>query len=167
MESVKRVTLKVGRGLRTAPLVGTTRRVVRGAVARTRPAVRTRRRRIPTIDGYQCLSWIGVVETTFALCPGDSGASLIRLIPTGRPCDCLLKSVPMSQVSESAKKTGTSPAKPNPTAPKYPGVRVTCNGNFLVAEHVETRITEGGVFYPITPSTEGGEIYQGSYARVN
>ena len=70
----------------------------------------------------------------------------------------------MSQVSDSAKKTGTSPAKPNPTAPKYPGVRVTCNGNFLVAEHVETRITEGGVFYPITPSTEGGEIYQGSYA---
>ena len=33
-----------------------------------------------------------------------------------------------------------------------------------MAEHVETRITEGGVFYPITPSTEGGEIYQGSYA---
>ena len=70
----------------------------------------------------------------------------------------------MSQVSESAKKTGIPPAKTNPTAPKYPGVRVTCNGNFLVAEHVETRITEGGVFYPITPSTEGGEIYQGSFA---
>jgi pyruvate-ferredoxin/flavodoxin oxidoreductase len=49
-------------------------------------------------------------------------------------------------------------------APKYPGVRVTCNGNQLVAQHVEVRITEGGVFYPITPSTEGGEIYQGSYA---
>ena len=48
--------------------------------------------------------------------------------------------------------------------PKYPGVRVTCNGNQLVAQHVETRITEGGVFYPITPSTEGGEIYQGSFA---
>jgi pyruvate-ferredoxin/flavodoxin oxidoreductase len=30
---------------------------------------------------------------------------------------------------------------------------------------VETRITEGGVFYPITPSTEGGEIYQQSYAQ--
>lgn len=48
--------------------------------------------------------------------------------------------------------------------PKYPGVRVTCSGNQLVTQHVETRITEGGVFYPITPSTEGGEIYQASYA---
>ena len=48
--------------------------------------------------------------------------------------------------------------------PKYPGIRVTCNGNQLVAQHVETRITEGGVYYPITPSTEGGEIYQSSYA---
>ncbi|MGN6554201.1 MAG: 2-oxoacid:acceptor oxidoreductase family protein, partial [Verrucomicrobiota bacterium] len=49
-------------------------------------------------------------------------------------------------------------------APKFPGVRITCNGNQLVAQHVETRITEGGIFYPITPSTEGGEIYQGSFA---
>ncbi|MCC6243733.1 MAG: 2-oxoacid:acceptor oxidoreductase family protein [Gemmatimonadaceae bacterium] len=48
--------------------------------------------------------------------------------------------------------------------PKYPGVRVTCSGNQLVTQYVETRITEGGVFYPITPSTEGGEIYQASYA---
>ena len=51
------------------------------------------------------------------------------------------------------------------TAPKYPGIRVTCNGNQLVTQYVETRITEGGVFYPITPSTEGGEIYQQSYAQ--
>ena len=50
-------------------------------------------------------------------------------------------------------------------APKYPGIRVTCNGNYLVTQHVETRITEGGVFYPITPSTEGGEIYQQSFAQ--
>ncbi|MBX3750215.1 MAG: 2-oxoacid:acceptor oxidoreductase family protein [Opitutaceae bacterium] len=49
--------------------------------------------------------------------------------------------------------------------PRYPGVRVTCNGNQLVTQYVETRITEGGVFYPITPSTEGGEIYQQSYAQ--
>ena len=49
--------------------------------------------------------------------------------------------------------------------PKYPGVRVTCNGNQLVTEHVETRITDGGVFYPITPSTEGGEIYQQAFAQ--
>src|SRR5215204_7785836 len=48
--------------------------------------------------------------------------------------------------------------------PKYPGIRVTCNGNQLVTEHVEVRITEGGVFYPITPSTEGGEIYQQAFA---
>ena len=60
-----------------------------------------------------------------------------------------------------------APPTPSPAArakPKYPGVRVTCNGNFLVTQYVETRITEGGVFYPITPSTEGGEIYQQSYA---
>ncbi len=50
-------------------------------------------------------------------------------------------------------------------APKYPGIRVTCNGNQLVTQYVETRITDGGVFYPITPSTEGGEIYQQSYAQ--
>ena len=50
-------------------------------------------------------------------------------------------------------------------SPRYPGIRVNCNGNQLVAEHVEIRITEGGVFYPITPSTEGGEIYQEAYAK--
>src|SRR3954463_9217334 len=48
--------------------------------------------------------------------------------------------------------------------PKYPGIRVTCNGNQLVTQWVEVRITDGGIFYPITPSTEGGEIYQASYA---
>jgi pyruvate-ferredoxin/flavodoxin oxidoreductase len=49
--------------------------------------------------------------------------------------------------------------------PPYPGFRVTCNGNQLVTQYVEVRITEGGVFYPITPSTEGGEIYQQSFAQ--
>ena len=49
--------------------------------------------------------------------------------------------------------------------PKYPGIPVTCNGNQLVAQWVETRITEGGVYYPITPSTEGGEIYQQAFAQ--
>jgi len=65
-----------------------------------------------------------------------------------------------------------APKKPSSAAPararqkpKYPGIRVTCNGNQLVTQHVEARITEGGVFYPITPSTEGGEIYQQSYAQ--
>ena len=69
-------------------------------------------------------------------------------------------------MSKSAvASTSNSAPIPHPRrAPKYPGVRVTCNGNQLVAQHVETRITDGGIFYPITPSTEGGEIYQQSYA---
>ncbi|MCP5520423.1 MAG: 2-oxoacid:acceptor oxidoreductase family protein [Verrucomicrobiales bacterium] len=50
-------------------------------------------------------------------------------------------------------------------APRYPGLPLTCNGNQLIATHVEARITEGGVFYPITPSTEGGELYQQSFAN--
>ena len=62
--------------------------------------------------------------------------------------------------SDSANSNSTTSTKP-----RYPGIRVTCNGNFLVTEHVEVRITEGGVFYPITPSTEGGEIYQESFAK--
>ena len=44
--------------------------------------------------------------------------------------------------------------------PRYPGIRVTANGNQLVSYHTETRIADAGVFYPITPSTEGGELYQ-------
>jgi len=62
--------------------------------------------------------------------------------------------------AETAAKQGSAKR-----APKYPGIRVTCNGNQLVTQYVETRVTEGGVFYPITPSTEGGEIYQQSYAQ--
>src|ERR1044071_4487718 len=69
----------------------------------------------------------------------------------------------MSAVTTSGSNTPHKHPS-NRVAPKYPGIRVTCNGNQLVAQWVETRITEGGVFYPITPSTEGGEIYQGSYA---
>jgi pyruvate-ferredoxin/flavodoxin oxidoreductase len=49
--------------------------------------------------------------------------------------------------------------------PRYPGVRLTTNGNQLVAYHTEARITDGGVFYPITPSTEMGENYQLSFAE--
>jgi len=71
----------------------------------------------------------------------------------------------MSQILAVDPKSGAPRNDPAGFAPKYPGVRVTCNGNYLVAAHVETRITEGGVFYPITPSTEGGEIYQGSFAQ--
>ncbi len=58
-----------------------------------------------------------------------------------------------------------APSKTGVARPKYPGIRVTCNGNQLVAHWVEARITEGGVFYPITPSTEGGELYQQAYAE--
>src|SRR5437667_1759503 len=49
--------------------------------------------------------------------------------------------------------------------PLYPGIRVTANGNQLVSYHTETRIADGGVFYPITPSTEGGELYQQAFAE--
>jgi pyruvate-ferredoxin/flavodoxin oxidoreductase len=49
--------------------------------------------------------------------------------------------------------------------PLYPGIRVTANGNQLVSYHTETRIAEAGVFYPITPSTEGGELYQQAFAE--
>jgi pyruvate-ferredoxin/flavodoxin oxidoreductase len=51
------------------------------------------------------------------------------------------------------------------TAPRYPGIRVTANGNQLVSYHTETRIADAGVFYPITPSTEQGELFQQSYAE--
>src|SRR5438876_1174376 len=71
-----------------------------------------------------------------------------------------MSSMPTIAAAASREKTHT-PRR----SPKYPGIRVTCNGNQLVTQYVETRITEGGVFYPITPSTEGGEIYQQSYAQ--
>ncbi len=49
--------------------------------------------------------------------------------------------------------------------PKYPGIRITTNGNQIVSYHTEARITQGGVFYPITPSTEMGENYQLAFAE--
>ncbi|MEO7993237.1 MAG: 2-oxoacid:acceptor oxidoreductase family protein [bacterium] len=52
-----------------------------------------------------------------------------------------------------------------PGRPKYPGIRVTTNGNQLVAYHTEARLCDAGIFYPITPSTEMGENYQLSYAE--
>ena len=42
--------------------------------------------------------------------------------------------------------------------PKYPGIRITTKGNQLVALYTEVHITEAGVFYPLTPSTEMGEF---------
>src|SRR3954465_3671750 len=70
----------------------------------------------------------------------------------------------MSSTPTTIDTSAPDKAQAGRRAPKYPGIRVTCNGNQLVTQYVETRITEGGVFYPITPSTEGGEIYQGSFA---
>lgn len=49
--------------------------------------------------------------------------------------------------------------------PKYPGIPVTTNGNQLVALHTEARITDAGVYYPITPSTEMGEMYEFARAK--
>ena len=66
--------------------------------------------------------------------------------------------------STATDRPDTTSASDAPEKHKYPGFHVTCSGNYLVAHYVETRITEGGVFYPITPSTEGGEIYQASFA---
>ena len=63
-----------------------------------------------------------------------------------------------------ATASGDTMSAPHRGKHKYPGFHVTCSGNQLVTQYVETRITEGGVFYPITPSTEGGEIYQASFA---
>jgi pyruvate-ferredoxin/flavodoxin oxidoreductase len=51
------------------------------------------------------------------------------------------------------------------TTARFPGIRVTANGNQLVSYHTETRIADAGVFYPITPSTEGGELFQQAYAE--
>ncbi len=50
-----------------------------------------------------------------------------------------------------------------PTA-KYPGKRVTTNGNLLVSD-TEVMVAEAGIFYPITSSTEMGENYQLAYAQ--
>ena len=48
---------------------------------------------------------------------------------------------------------------------RFPGIRITTNGNQLVSYHTEARITDGGIFYPITASTEMGELYQLAYAE--
>jgi pyruvate-ferredoxin/flavodoxin oxidoreductase len=66
------------------------------------------------------------------------------------------------QVSPMKDKVTPQGARPGP---RFPGIRITTNGNQLVAYHTEARITEGGVFYPITPSTEMGENYQLAFAE--
>jgi hypothetical protein len=47
----------------------------------------------------------------------------------------------------------------------YPGIRITTNGNQLVSYYTESRLAEAGIFYPITPSTEMGELFQQSFAQ--
>jgi len=47
---------------------------------------------------------------------------------------------------------------------KYPGKRVTSDGNTLVS-NTEGLIADAGVFYPITPSTQMGENFQLLYAK--
>ncbi|MCK5378031.1 MAG: hypothetical protein KAJ78_01455, partial [Acidobacteria bacterium] len=47
----------------------------------------------------------------------------------------------------------------------FPGIRVTTNGNQLVSYYTESRLAEAGIFYPITPSTEMGELFQQSFAQ--
>ena len=71
----------------------------------------------------------------------------------------------MANETQNPESIVTSEAGKRTASPKYPGIPITCNGNQLVAEHIEVRVSEGGVFYPITPSTEGGEIYQAAYAE--
>ncbi len=51
------------------------------------------------------------------------------------------------------------------TTPKYPGIRVTTNGNQLVSYYTEARLADAGIFYPITPSTEMGEMFEQSFAK--
>ena len=50
------------------------------------------------------------------------------------------------------------------TKVKYPGIKVTLNGNQLMAQ-TEALIADAEVFYPITPSTEGGEMFELLYAK--
>ena len=49
--------------------------------------------------------------------------------------------------------------------PRFPGIRVTTNGNQLISYYTEARIADGGIFYPITPSTEAGEMFQQAFAE--
>ncbi|MBE9504390.1 MAG: 2-oxoacid:acceptor oxidoreductase family protein [Proteobacteria bacterium] len=67
-----------------------------------------------------------------------------------------------SSTAETAKEDNT---KVSSSKPKYPGTRTTTNGNQLVSYYTEARLAEAGIFYPITPSTEMGELFQLSFAQ--
>jgi pyruvate-ferredoxin/flavodoxin oxidoreductase len=61
----------------------------------------------------------------------------------------------------------TSPSRaagPSPAHPPFPGIPAIVDGSEAVA-HVETRISDAAVSYPITPSTTMGAIYQAAVAE--
>ena len=51
------------------------------------------------------------------------------------------------------------------TPPRYPGIPVNSDGNYLVGYMTEARLADAGIFYPITPSTQMGEHYQQAFAE--
>lgn len=48
--------------------------------------------------------------------------------------------------------------------PRYPGIRITTKGNQLVGYYAEARITEGGVLYSNTTSSERDEYLHPAFA---
>lgn len=71
----------------------------------------------------------------------------------------------MSLESSTAGKIKEEKTKGSAAKPKYQGTRITTNGNQLVSYYTEARLSDAGIFYPITPSTEMGELYQLSFAQ--
>ena len=71
----------------------------------------------------------------------------------------------MSSDSSTAKKVNEKTSRTSSSKPKYPGTRITTNGNQLVSYYTEARLADAGIFYPITPSTEMGELFQLSFAQ--
>jgi hypothetical protein len=79
-------------------------------------------------------------------------------VSTPSPTATCPSPTPRRMLSVPMNPPTTTPARSAPAAarrPRFPGIRITTNGNQLVAYHTEARITEGGVFYPITPGRRG------------
>ena len=102
----------------------------------------------------------------------NADASAFSLIVDNHPQGCvLLSGIPKEITRPSeflimANQTAeqeTAPVSAEGSKPKYPGIPVTCNNQ--LTQWVETRITEGGVFYPITPSTRVANLSAGLCAR--
>src|SRR6185295_9208451 len=66
-------------------------------------------------------------------------------------CDAPERAVECRHLTETALKPRASGGIHMAVRPRYPGIRITANGNQLVSYHTETRIADGGIFYPITP----------------